>query len=382
MPTAPDLYEVLGVSKSASQDEIRKAYLKLAHKYHPDKTGGDKEAETKLKEINAAYDILKNPEKRKQYDQFGTTDGQPFGGFGQGQGFGGGGFGGDFGESPFGDLFDMLFGQGGRQGGRAGANRPQPGHDLEYELAITLEEVAKGCKKTISFSRPETCGQCSGSGAAKGSSPESCPQCGGAGQVRMAHGVFSMTQTCPRCHGAGRVITNPCGNCNGSGQVRGKRELSIDVPAGVDTGTRLRVSGEGEAGRMGGPRGDLYIRIRVLIHDFFERRGADLICEAPVTYSQAALGATIRVPTITGMADLKVPAGTQTGTQLRLRGSGLPDMRGYRQGDQLVTVRVETPVKLTRRQRELLEEFDSLSSNRTYPKNDAFKNRIQERTRQ
>ncbi len=373
MPTAPDLYEILGVSRSASQDEIRKAYLKLAHKYHPDKTGGDKEAETKLKEINAAYDVLKNPEKRKQYDQFGSSDGQPFGGFNQG-------FGGDFGESPFGDLFDMLFGQGGRTGGR-GATRPQPGHDLEYELSITLEEVAKGCKKTISFARPEQCGQCNGSGAAKGASPETCSQCKGAGQVRMAHGVFSMTQTCPQCHGAGKIIKNPCRNCNGSGQVRGKRELSIDVPAGVETGNRLRVSGEGEAGRLGGPRGDLYIRIRVLIHDFFERRGVDLICEAPVTFSQAALGATIRVPTITGMADLKVPAGAQTGTQLRLRGHGLPDMRGYRQGDQLVSIRVETPAKLTRRQRELIEEFDSLSNNRTYPKSDAFKNKVSEAVR-
>ncbi|HDP34836.1 MAG TPA: molecular chaperone DnaJ [Candidatus Hydrogenedentes bacterium] len=363
-----DLYEILGVSKSASQDEIRKAYLKLAHKYHPDKTGGDKEAEKKLKEINAAYDILKNPEKRKQYDQFGSTDGQPFSGFGQG-------FGGDFGESPFGDLFDMLFGQGGRQGARS-ANRPQPGHDLEYELSVTLEEVARGCKKTISFSRPETCGACGGSGAAKGSSPETCPQCRGAGEVRMAHGVFSMSQTCPRCRGAGRIITRPCQNCNGSGQVRTKRELSIDIPAGVDSGNRLRIAGEGEAGRMGGARGDLYIRIRVLRHDFFERMGLNLVCEAPITISQAALGATIRVPTINGMADLKIPAGAQTGTQLRLRGHGLPDMRGYRQGDQLVVIQVETPQKLSRRQRELLEEFESLSNNRTYPKCDQFKNKI------
>jgi len=372
MPTPTDLYEILGVSKSASQEEIRKAYLKLAHKYHPDKTGGDKAAEDKLKEINAAYDILKNPEKRRQYDQFGTADGQPFGGFGQGFGQG---YGGDFGESPFGDLFDMLFGQGGRAGQR-GANRPQPGHDLEYELSVTLSEVAKGCKKTISFSRPETCNDCGGSGAAKGTSAETCPQCRGAGQVRMAHGVFSMSQTCPRCRGAGKVISNPCRSCNGAGQVKTKRELSIDIPAGVEAGNRLRVAGEGEAGRMGGPRGDLYIRIRVAPHEFFERSGTDLICIVPITFTQAAIGATIRVPTISGAAELKVPPATQTGTQLRMRGHGLPDMRGYRQGDQIVIIRVETPVKLSRRQRELLEEFESLSNNRTYPDNDAFKNRV------
>lgn len=369
MPRSVDLYEILGVPKTSSQEEVRKAYLKLAHKYHPDKTGGDKAAEDKLKEINAAYDVLKNPEKRKQYDQFGSTDGQPFGGFNQGFGGGGGG------ESPFGDLFDMLFGQGGRSGQR-GTSRAQPGHDLEYELAITLEEVARGCKKTISFSRPETCNSCNGTGAAKGANPETCPQCRGAGQVRMSQGVFSMSQTCPRCRGAGRVISNPCKSCSGTGQVRGKRELSVDIPAGVDSGNRLRVGGEGEGGRMGGPRGDLYIRIRVNHHDFFEREGADLICIVPVTFTQAALGATIRVPTIAGMADLKVPAGTQSGTQLRLRGHGLPDMRGYRQGDQIVLIRIETPVKLSRRQRELLEEFESLSNNRTYPENDTFKNNV------
>ncbi|MCK5863020.1 MAG: molecular chaperone DnaJ [Candidatus Hydrogenedentes bacterium] len=367
MPASTDLYEVIGVSKSSSQQELRKAYLKLAHKYHPDKTGGDKVAEDKLKEINAAYDILKNPDKRKQYDQFGNTDGQPFGGFGQG-------FGGNAGESPFGDLFDTLFGQGGGRQGRRGANRAQPGHDLEYELSITLKEVSEGCKKTISFSRPETCSNCNGSGASKGSSPKTCPQCRGAGQVRVAHGVFSMSQTCPQCRGAGQVISNPCRSCSGTGQVHGKRELNIDIPAGVESGNRLRVTGEGEAGRSNGPRGDLYIRINVRSHDFFERAGTDLICVVPITFTQAALGATVRVPTISGMAELKVPAKTQSGTQLRLRGHGLPDMRGYRQGDQLVLIRLETPVKLSRRQRELLEEFEELCNNRTYPDNNSFKN--------
>ncbi len=378
MPAAKDLYEILGVPQSASQEEIRKAYLKLAHKYHPDKTGGDKEAETKLKEINAAYDVLKNPEKRKHYDQFGKMDGQPYGGGGFGQGFGG-----DFSsgfDSPFGDLFDMLFGQGGGRRG-PGANRAQPGHDLEYELHITLEEVARGCKKTVSFARPETCGECGGAGAAKGSKPEVCSQCQGMGQVRTSHGVFSMTQTCPRCRGAGHVITNPCRNCSGTGQVRGKRELNVDIPAGVQTGTRLRVAGEGEAGRMGGPRGDLFIRIAVDRHPFFERDGVNILCEAPVTFTQAANGATIRVPTLGGQADLKVPAGVQSGAKLVLRGHGVPDVRGYRQGDLIVVVRVETPAKLSKRQRELLEEFESLSNNRTYPACNAFNSNVDSRQR-
>lgn len=356
------MYEILGVPRSASQEEIRKAYLKLAHKYHPDKTGGDKEAETKLKEINAAYDILKNPDKRKQYDQFGNMEGQPFQG----------GFGGDFSsgfDSPFGDLFDMLFGQ---SGGRGRTSRAQAGRDLEYELSLKLEEIAQPCKKTISFSRAENCGECAGSGAAKGTQPETCPHCKGAGQIRQSHGVFSMSQPCPKCAGAGRVISSPCSACQGSGQVRRKRELNIDIPVGIESGTRLRVAGEGEAGRMGGPRGDLFIRIKVQEHPFFERHGMDIVCEAPVTFTQSALGATIRVPTLTGQADLKIPAGAQSGAQLRLRGHGLPDVRGYRQGDLIVVVQVETPTKLSRRQRELLEEFESLSNNRTYPHRDDF----------
>lgn len=365
MPGHTDLYEILGVPRNATQEEIRKAYLKLAHKYHPDKTGGDKAAEEKLKEINAAYDILKNPEKRKQYDQFGSMDGQPFSGFGSG-------FGADFTsgfDSPFGDLFDMLFGQGPRS---SRTSRAQAGRDLEYEISLRLEEVVRPCKKTISFLRPDNCSECGGSGIAKGYQPEICPQCQGSGQIRQSHGVFTMSRTCTRCGGAGRIITHPCRECNGSGQIRRKRELSIDIPAGVDTGTRLRIANEGEAGRMGGPRGDLYIRINVLEHELFERHGVDVVCEVPVTFTQAAVGATIRVPTLTGQAELKVPAGTQTGTSLRLRGHGLPDMRGYRQGDQIVVIRVETPVKLTRRQRELLEEFESLSNNRTYPLRDEF----------
>lgn len=366
MADTTDLYEILGVDRSATQDQIRKAYLKLAHKYHPDKTGGDHEAEEKLKRINGAYDTLKNPEKRAQYDRFGSTDGQQgFGGFSQG--FGGAGGAGGF-EAPFEDFFDMLFGQGGRRG--PGGSRA--GNDLELRLSITLEDAAFGTKKKIRYNRRESCADCQGSGAAPGSKPESCPHCHGAGQVRVAHGFFSVTRTCPHCHGAGKIISKPCKSCGGKGQSKNTRELSVDVPAGVDAGARLRVTGEGEAGHGGAPRGDLYIFIDIQDHPFFERDGTTILCEVPVTYSQAALGATIRVPTLEGEAELKVPAGAQTGAQLRLRGLGMPDLRGYRQGDQIVRVVVETPQKLSRRQKDLLRELDELAEPKNYPAREQF----------
>jgi len=366
MPQAPDLYEVLGVSRGASQDEIRKAYLKLAHKYHPDKTGGDKESEQKLKEINAAYDILKNPEKREKYDRFGSTEagGGPFGG---GNPFGGG-MGGEGFEAPFDDFFDMLFGQQGGRRRRGGASAAQPGNDLELRLSITLKEAAKGTKKKVRFNRNESCAACNGSGAAKGSTAETCTDCGGAGQVRAAHGFFSVTRTCPRCGGQGKIITNPCSSCRGTGQTKQNREVSVDIPAGVDSGTQLRVTGEGESGRNGGPRGDLYIAIMVEQDERFERDGNTISCEVPISITQAALGDShVRVPTITGEAEIKVPAGTQSGTQFRLRGLGMPDLRGYGTGDLLVKVVVETPTKLSKRQKELLNEFQELSDQKTYP---------------
>ncbi len=366
-----DLYEILGVPRTASQDEIRKAYLKLAHKYHPDKTGGDKEAEEKLKEINGAYDILKNTEKRAQYDRFGSTDGQPFGGGGFGADFGGGG-----GDSPFEDLFDMLFGQG--QGRRRQGSRGEPGADLEFTLKITLEEAALGAKKTIRFNRREPCGDCGGTGAAKGAQPETCRQCNGAGQVRAAHGLFSVTRTCPVCGGSGRVVTNPCRTCGGNGQVKGNRELKVDVPPGVDDGMKLRAAGEGEAGRNGGPRGDLYIQMRLEKHPIFERDGTTILCEVPVTYTQAALGASVRVPTLFGPEEIKVPAGARTGQQVSIRGKGMPDMRGYRHGDQIVVLRVETPSRLSRRQRELLEELERESDGKTYPGVEDYQHKTQE----
>jgi molecular chaperone DnaJ len=359
MAQTKDLYEILGVSREASQEEIRKAYLKLAHKYHPDKTGGDKDAEARLKEINAAYDVLKNAEKRAQYDKFGSAEGNPFGG----GGFGGQGF-----EAPFDDFFDMLFNQGGRRGGgRRGASAAQPGNDLELRLVITLREAAKGASKTVRFNRQETCGDCNGSGAAPGSTPQTCPECGGAGQVRAAHGFFSVTRTCTRCGGTGKTISNPCGGCAGSGRVRKQRELNVDIRAGVDNGSQLRVSGEGEPGRNGGPRGDLYIAIQVEPDERFKREGNTIVCEVPINFTQAALGDTIRVPTLSGEAELKVPAGTQTGTQFRLRGMGMPDLRGYGQGDQIVKVVVETPKHLSKRQKELLKEFQEIGDKDNYP---------------
>jgi len=366
MPSSTDLYEMLGVDRSASQEQIRKAYLKLAHKYHPDKTGGDKEAEEKLKQINAAYDVLKSPDKRAQYDRFGSTDGQGFSGFG-GQGFGGAGGGAGF-EAPFEDFFDMLFGQGGKRS----AGGAHAGNDLELRLTISLEDAAFGTKKKIRYNRRESCGDCKGTGAAPGSRPEVCPQCNGNGQVRVTHGFFSVTRTCPQCQGAGKTISKPCTTCSGKGQTKNTRELSVDVPAGVDSGSRLRVTGEGEAGMGGGRRGDLYIFIEIAKHAFFEREGTTIHCEIPVTFSQAALGATVRVPTLEGEAELKIPAGAQTGTQLRLRGLGMPDLRGYRQGDQIVRVNVETPQKLSRKQKDLLREFDEQSDSRTYPLHEQF----------
>jgi molecular chaperone DnaJ len=369
MAHSQDPYELLGVSRTASEDEIRRAYLKLAHKYHPDKTGGDKVAEEKLKEINAAYDILKNPDKRSQFDRFGAA------GEGMGSGFGGaGGYSGQGFETQFEDLFDMFFGRSGGGGRRQPA--PRPGNDLEYKVAISLIEAAFGVKKSIRFSRMETCNDCGGSGAAAGTRPEACPDCQGTGQVHVARGFFSVTQTCRRCRGTGRVVSRPCQRCSGDGRIRIQREISVDIPPGVDTGLRLRVAGEGEPGELGGPRGDLHIHIEVTPHEVFTRDGNDIICEVPINFSKAALGATIRVPTLRGDAELKVPSGTQSGSMLRLRGLGVPDIRGYRQGDQIVKIIVEVPAKLTKRQRELLKEFDEENDEKAYPLYRRFMDRL------
>lgn len=364
MPAQKDYYEILGVARDASADQIRKAYLKLAHKYHPDKTGGDKAAEERLKEINEAYDTLKNPEKRARYDQFGAG-GDPFSGFGGGAGF----------DAPFEDFFDVLFGRG-ATGGRTRRRAARAGNDLEYRVSISLKEAALGTKKPIRFKRAESCGECRGTGAAPGSEPERCSECGGTGQVRRAQGFFSVTTTCPACRGRGTRITRPCANCHGSGQTQIQRELTVDLPPGVDTGSRLRVGGEGEPGANGGPRGDLYIYVQVEPHEIFQREGNDIVCEMPISFPQAVLGDTVRVPTLKGEAELKIPAGTQPGAAFRLRGMGIPDLRGFHTGDQIVRVQVEIPSKLTREQRQLIEEFRDLTNAQSYPLHKRFMDKL------
>ncbi len=371
MVRGKDLYEILGVPKNATQEEIRRAYLKLAHKYHPDKTGGNKEAEEKLKEINAAYDVLKNPEKRAQYDRYGTVDGQPFDMSGMGGGFTGGfstrGQGGEGFESPFDDLFDMIFGSGARTTGRRSTT--QRGNDIETTLTITLKEAAAGTKKKVRYICKDRCSECNGTGSAPGAKPEICPQCGGTGQVRVSHGFFSVTQTCPRCKGAGKYTSRPCMRCNGEGRVTATRETEINIPAGVDEGTTLRSTGEGEVGINGGSPGDLYVHLQIKKHPLFERKGDNLFCEVPVTLSQAALGTVIKAPTlIDGVIDLTIPEGTQSGDLLRKRGLGMPRLNSRGRGDLYYKIIVEVPIRLSKHQQDLLRELDDLSNAKNYPK--------------
>ena len=370
--TQTDCYELLGVSPGASAEEIRRAYRKLAKEYHPDKTGGDKVAEERMKEINAAYDVLKNAEKRKQYDAmrngFSGFDGSGFAGFGP-DGFG---VGENFdGASPFEDVLGAIFGAGAARA----ATRPQPGADLETTLSISLRDAVNGTKGSVRLRRREACGDCQGSGAAAGSKPEACPACQGTGRLHRAQGAFSVSQTCPQCGGAGTRVSNPCARCRGAGWVRAKRELALTVPAGVHTGARLRLAGEGEPGRNGGPRGDLYVRIVVEPDPFFAREGDDLVCEVPVPFHTAALGGTVRVPTLNGTADLSVPAGTQSGTGLRMAGLGAPRPGGGT-GDQIVRVMVEIPTRLTRKQRELIEQMGAPGEVDQYPLHRRFTDKL------
>ncbi len=344
-----DYYEVLGVERGASEDDLKKAYRRLAMKYHPDRNPDDADAEEKFKEASEAYEILTDPEKRQAYDQFGHAGVDPSQG-----GAGGFGFEGNFGDI-FGDVFGDIFG-GGRGGGR-GANGVSRGSDLRYNMQLDLEQAVSGDTVEVRIPVLATCEDCDGTGAAPGTSPTTCPDCHGSGQIRVSQGFFSLQQTCPRCRGTGRIITDPCRTCGGAGRVERSKTLSVKIPAGVDTGDRIRLTGEGEAGMNGGPPGDLYVQIDVREHPIFVRDGRNLYCEVPISMVDAALGGELEVPTLDGRVKLKIPAETQTGKMFRLRGKGVSQVRGSGVGDLLCKVVVETPVKLTERQKELLQEL-------------------------
>ncbi|MFB0846754.1 molecular chaperone DnaJ [Paenibacillus oleatilyticus] len=360
-----DYYEVLGVGKDASQEDIKKAYRKLARQYHPDVNKAD-DAEAKFKEAKEAYDVLSDDQKKAQYDRFGHVD--------PNQGMGGGFNGADFGG--FGDIFDMFFGGGQRRN----PNAPQRGGDLQYTLTIEFKEAVFGKKTDIHIPRTETCDTCQGSGAKPGTKPETCGVCHGSGQQEVvqntAFGRIVNRRVCSACQGQGRIIKDKCGTCHGSGKVKKQRTISLNIPAGVDDGAQLRVTGEGEAGTRGGPPGDLYVVIRVKSHEFFEREGDDIYCEVPLTFAQAALGDEIEIPTLTEKVKLKIPAGTQTDTYFRLKGKGVPRLRGYGQGDQHVKVVVVTPTNMNDEQRELLREFARLSGEHTHEQNQSIFERM------
>ena len=347
-----DYYEVLGVNRDASEEDINKAYRKLAMKYHPDRNPDNAKAEGQFKEAKEAYEILSDSDKRAAYDRYGHAGVDPSQAGPGGPGFGG--MGGGFSDA-FGDIFGDLFGAGGR-GRQGGVYR---GADLRYNLEISLEEAARGTETQIRIPTMETCDTCKGSGARPGSSPTTCGTCGGQGQVRMQQGFFSIQQTCPACHGSGKTIAHPCPDCNGAGRTKRYKTLAVKIPAGIDQGDRVRLSGEGEHGVAGGPPGDLYVVVQIRPHPVFERDGADLHCEMPISFGVAALGGEIEIPTLEGHAKLKIPVETQTGQAFRLRGKGIKALRGSGYGDLICHVTVETPVKLTEAQKELLRQLDA-----------------------
>ena len=362
-----DYYEMLGVNRKASDDEIKKAYRKLALKYHPDRNPGDKQAEEKFKQVSEAYQILSDSNKRAQYDQFGHAafgDGGPFaGGFDFTAGF----------EDIFGDVFGEFFG--GATGRRRGRSR---GDDLRYNLTLSFEEAVSGTEKKIKIPRQGTCESCNGNGARPGTAPQTCPTCRGRGQVSFQQGFFSVSRTCNQCHGQRTVIKDPCGACGGSGRVRKMHTLNVKIPAGVDTGSRLKLRAEGEAAPAGGMPGDLYVVIQAEPHPIFVRDNLDILCDIPVTFVQAALGAEIDVPTLAGKVKVKVPPGTQSGKVFRLKGKGIQDVQGYHQGDQHVRIIVETPTHLTTRQKELLKEFAALGGEDINPLSKGFFEKVKE----
>ena len=368
-----DYYEVLGVQKGAGEDEIKKAYKKMARKYHPDLNPDNKEAEEKFKEVNEAYEVLSDSDKRARYDQFGHAGVDPnFGAGGYGGGFDGG-F--DFGD--LGDIFGSFFGGGfGGGGRRSNPNAPQRGESIRMNLAISFEEAAFGCQKSVTVERMEQCDSCHGNGCAAGSSPETCPDCHGTGQVQVRRqtpmGVFATTSSCPKCGGKGKIIHNPCKSCHGAGVERKKKTIQASIPAGIDNGQTISIRGQGHAGKNGGPAGDLLITITVRPHELFRREGTSVLCEAPITFAQAVLGAELEIPTIDGKVKYDLPEGTQSGTTFRLKGKGIPSLNGRGRGDQYVTVYIETPRNLNREQKEALKKFAASVGDNNYEERKKF----------
>ncbi|MGN1115739.1 MAG: molecular chaperone DnaJ [Candidatus Ornithomonoglobus sp.] len=371
-----DYYEVLGVNKSASGDEIKKAFRKMSKKYHPDLHPGDKEAEEKFKEVNEAYQVLSDDEKRQRYDQFGHAGVDGNAGFG-----GAGGFGGGFDMGDLGDIFGDIFGGGfgGFGGGRSRRNGPRRGSDLSQYINLSFREAAFGCKKKISIARNEKCDECGGTGAKKGTQPVTCPQCNGAGQVQQRKqtmfGFSNVISECPNCRGKGKIIKEPCPSCRGTGNVRKNKTIEINIPAGIDSNQVQRISGAGNAGENGGPNGDLQLIFNVRPDEIFRRDGYDVYVNLPISFVQAALGATLQVPTIHGIVEYDIPEGTQTNTRFRLRGKGIPVLHGKGNGDEYVTVTVEVPKNLSQNQKELLREFDD---DKNYVKKKSFKEKMKD----
>jgi molecular chaperone DnaJ len=362
-----DYYDVLGITRGASEQDIKSAFRRLAKDCHPDRNASDKGAEQKFKELNEAYEALKDPQKRAAYDQFGHAAFDGRGGHGHG-------FGPDF-ASSMSDIFDDLFGEfmGGRRGGGARRSGRERGADLRYNMEVALTEAYTGKTAQIRVPTSVTCEGCTGTGANPGTKPSTCPTCGGIGKVRASQGFFTIERTCPGCHGRGEIISDPCGDCSGKGRVVKERQLSVNIPAGVEDGTRIRLAGEGEAGLRGGPAGDLYIFLSIKPHEFFQRDGADIFCRVPISMTTAALGGQIDVPTIdNGKTRVKVPEGTESGKQFRLKGKGMPVLRSKVTGDMYIQVEVETPKSLNARQRQLLEEFERESNRETSPHSSGF----------